>query len=436
MSLELYSYQIDAIKRLKTGSILCGGFGSGKSRTALSYFFIGVCKGRVHLYSVDKETGNKEVLIDEFKKAEKPRNLYIITTAKKRDSLEWESECIPFAFEMSDIKVVVDSWNNISKYTEVENAFFIFDEQRVVGYGAWTKAFLKITKRNPWILLSATPGDTWMDYIPVFIANGFYRNKTDFIRTHVVFSRFCKFPKVDKYLLTGKLLKHRKEILVDMDYKKKTVQHHENVYVEYDSTIFKNVQESRWNPYTNEPIMNISEYCYVLRRIVNSSDARKEKVKDLIANNARTIIFYNFVYELEILRDIAKELNISFAEWNGQKHQEIPDTDCWAYFVQYNSGSEGWNCTKTNIIIFFSQSYSYRATIQASGRIDRVNTKYKDLYYYHIISTAKIDREISMALRRKKKFNETNSSFGKEFWDAQDRRPMLQVPKEKVGVSF
>lgn len=419
MSLELYTYQLDAIKRLKTGSILCGGVGSGKSRTALSYFFMRVCKGRVKLYSVDKNTGNKEVIVDSYKPAEAPKNLYIITTAKKRDSLEWEHECIPFAFADSSIKVVIDSWNNISKYTEVKNAFFIFDEQRVVGYGAWTKAFLKIAKNNPWILLSATPGDTWMDYIPVFIANGFYRNKTDFIRTHVVFSRFCKFPKVDKYLLTGKLLKHRKEILVDMDYIKKTVQHHENVIVGYDSDIFKSVQINRWNPYTNQPIINVSEYCYVLRKIVNSSASRKERVKDLIANNARTIVFYNFIYELEILREIAKELSIPYSEWNGQKHQDIPETDRWTYFVQYISGSEGWNCTKTNVIIFFSQSYSYRATIQASGRIDRVNTKYRDLYYYHIISQAKIDREISMALKRKKKFNETSSSFGKEFLNAQ-----------------
>lgn len=416
MSLELYSYQIDAIKRLKTGSILCGGVGSGKSRTALSYFFIKQCKGRVRLYSVNNETGEKEIVIDEFESAKEPRNLYIITTAKKRDSLEWEAECIPFAFDLSNIKVVIDSWNNISKYVGVTDSFFIFDEQRVVGYGAWVKAFLKITKNNPWILLSATPGDTWMDYVPVFIANGFYKNKTEFIRTHVVFSRFCKFPKVDKYLLTGRLLRYRKEILVDMDYKKRTTQHHESVMVGYDEQAFKSVQQNRWNPYANLPIINISEYCFVLRKIVNSSDSRKERVKSLIKDNARTIVFYNFNYELEILREIAEELKIKYAEWNGQKHQEIPDSEQWTYFVQYTSGSEGWNCTKTNVIIFYSQSYSYRVMTQASGRIDRVNTHYSDLYYYHIVSMAKIDREISMALKRKKKFNEIKSSLGREFY--------------------
>ena len=416
MSLDLYSYQIDAIKRMKTGSILCGGVGSGKSRTALSYFFIVICKGRIRLFSIDTETGERTILLTKFREAKDPRNLYIITTAKKRDSLEWENECIPFVFDKSGINVVVDSWNNISKYINVKNSFFIFDEQRVVGYGAWTKAFLKITKNNLWILLSATPGDTWMDYIPVFVANGFYKNKTEFLREHVVFSRFCKFPKVDKYLMTGKLLKLRKEILVDMDYKKKTIQNHSNVFVDYDEDLFKSVQRTRWNPYTNEPIANVSEYCYVLRKIVNSSESRKEVVKNLIDENSRTIVFYNFIYELEILRSIAKELGIKYAEWNGQNHQDVPESDRWTYFVQYTSGSEGWNCTKTNVTIFFSQSYSYRAMIQASGRIDRVNTNYKNLYYYHVLSNAKIDKEISMALRRKKKFNETNSSFGKDFY--------------------
>jgi len=416
MSLDLYTYQIDAIKKLKTGSILCGGVGSGKSRTSLSYFFIKVCNGRLRLYSVDKATGERKVVLEKYKVAATPRNLYIITTAKKRDSHEWEGECVPFIFSKSNIKVKVDSWNNIIKYVDIKDSFFIFDEQRVVGYGAWTKAFLKITKKNDWILLSATPGDTWMDYIPVFIANGFYKNKTDFLRTHVVFSRFCKFPKVDKYLMTGKLIKHRKDILVDMDYTKRTVQHHENIFADYDCLLFKDVQKTRWNPYSNEPIANISEYCNVLRKIVNSSESRREIVKDLMMSNAKTIIFYNFLYEVQILKEIAKEIGVTYAEWNGQKHQEIPKTDSWAYLVQYASGSEGWNCTETNVIIFFSQSYSYRAMVQASGRIDRVNTKYKDLYYYHIVSRSKIDREIMSALKRKKKFNESSSSLGKEFY--------------------
>lgn len=91
-------------------------------------------------------------------------DLCIITTARKRDTGEWDEELAHFYMstdpehDIYEHKVVVDSWNNIGKYVGVKNAFFIFDEQRVVGKGAWVKSFYKITQNNEWILLSATPG--------------------------------------------------------------------------------------------------------------------------------------------------------------------------------------------------------------------------------------------------------------------------------------
>lgn len=414
MAIQLYKYQLDAVERLRTGSILCGGVGSGKSRTALAYFYLKVCNGDLRINSKGK-----------FKQAETPKNLFIITTAKKRDGLEWEGECVPFLFEKSKINIVVDSWNNIGKYIDVIDSFFIFDEQRVIGSGAWVKAFLKITKKNDWILLSATPGDTWMDYIPVFIANGFYKNRTEFIRTHVIYNRFAKFPKVDRYIGSGRLLKYRNTILVDMDYKKDTESHHENIYTKYDEHLFKFVESNRWDVFQEKPIFGVSEYCFILRKIVNSSEDRIETFKKLISENPRTIVFYNFNYELEILRNAAKDLKINYAEWNGTNHQDIPDTERWTYFVQYNSGSEGWNCIKTNVMIFYSQSYSYKTMVQASGRIDRVNTMYSDLYYYHLTSNSKIDRAISGSLRRKKNFNETASYLGKEL-NSMEAPPCLE----------
>ena len=166
--IQLRDYQLDAVRRMKNGCILCGGVGSGKSRTALAYYYL--CE--------DGEIGTDEYV----PMGDPPKDLYIITTARKRDTCEWEGELSPFLLSpnhevnLYSNKVVIDSWNNIQKYAEVQNAFFIFDEQRVVGTGAWVKAFLRITKANRWILLSATPGDTWQDYIPVFIANGFYKN--------------------------------------------------------------------------------------------------------------------------------------------------------------------------------------------------------------------------------------------------------------------
>jgi len=382
---------------MRNGCILCGGVGSGKSRTALAYYYI-------------RNGGNLDS--DAYEKMRDPKNLYIITTARKRDTLEWDAELIPFmlATDKGDSlysnTVTIDSWNNIKKYAEVKGAFFIFDEQRVVGSGAWVKAFLKIAKVNEWILLSATPGDTWMDYIPVFIANGFYKNRSEFIREHVVYKRFAKFPQVDRYLNTGRLIRLRKRILIPMEFQRPTVSHHEDVLVDYDVFPYKDILRRRWNPWEDRPIVNASEFCYSLRKVVNSSNARLEEVVSLFKEHPRAIIFYNFDYELDLLKTTL-EGAMDVAEWNGHKHQPIPESQYWAYLVQYNAGAEGWNCVTTDTIIFYSQNYSYKVMVQASGRIDRLNTPYTDLYYYHLKSRSGIDLAIAKALQTKKKFNET-----------------------------
>ena len=399
--MELYDHQIDALKRMHNGCILNGGVGSGKSRTSLAYYFFNIAKGKVSVNG--KGT---------YAVPENPVPLYIITTARKRDTHEWESEMVPFMLSTNEeesvknIKVTIDSWNNIQKYVGITNAFFIFDEQRVVGKGTWAKSFIKIAKANRWILLSATPGDTWSDYIPVFIANGFYKNRSEFNTNHIIFNRFTKFPKVEGYFNTGRLINLRNSLLVNMEYEKPTIRHDENIIVNYNRELYKWVNANRWNIYENEPIQQISELCYLLRRIVNTSDDRKFKVQQIISEHPKVIIFYNFDYELEILREIGNNMNIKVAEWNGHEHQPIPKTKQWIYLVQYTAGAEGWNCIETDTIIFFSQNYSYKTMIQAAGRIDRLNTPFRDLYYYHIRSNSGIDLAIYKALKKKKTFNE------------------------------
>lgn len=394
--ISLYDYQLDAISRMKNGCILCGGVGSGKSRTSLAYYFL-------------QQGGG----LKPYKPMTQPKDLYIITTARKRDTLEWEGELAPFLLSTNpeasayQNKVVIDSWNNIKKYKEVHGAFFIFDEQRVVGSGAWVKAFLNIARKNDWILLSATPGDTWSDYIPVFVANGFYKNKTEFTRRHIVFSRFTKYPKIDRYLETGRLIRLRNSILVDMDFKRQTVSHHEDIYVKYDIDKYKTAGKLRWDPYKNEPIRDASGLCYVWRRIVNEDDSRQLAVLELFEKHPKMIIFYNFNYELDILKEVFGGIDgVDVAEWNGHRHEPIPTGKSWAYLVQYTAGAEGWNCITTDTIVFFSQNYSYKVMAQASGRIDRLNTPFTDLYYYHLKTRSGIDLAISRALREKRNFNE------------------------------
>ena len=396
----LYKHQMDAVDRMKNGCILNGAVGSGKSRTALAYYY------RNH---------GGDLKSVKYVKMKKPKDLYIITTARKRDTKEWEKELGPFflspdpELNLYKNKVVIDSWNNIKKYAGVENAFFIFDEDRVTGSGVWVKTFLHIVKKNEWIILSATPGDVWADYIPVFVANGFYKNKSEFVREHVIYSRWSKYPKIDRYLNTGRLIRLRNSILIDMDFMKPTTPHHIDVTVSYDIKAYREMCRMRWNIWENRPIQNAAEFCYALRKIVNSAPSRELKILEIIEKHPKVIIFYNFDYELEILKRIGENvsgLGYSYAEWNGHKHQEIPQGDKWLYFVQYTAGCEGWNCVTTDTIIFYSQNYSYKVLTQASGRIDRLNTPYHDLWYYHFKSKSGIDLAISRAIKNKKNFNE------------------------------
>lgn len=399
MGIDLYPHQRKALSMLRVGSILCGGVGSGKSRTSLAYFYSEICGGDLDSDEMELQT---------------PKDLYIITTARKRDIFDWEKECGPFLLSkdpeisVGGVKVTIDSWNNIGKYVGVENAFFIFDEQRVVGSGAWVKSFLKICKKNPWILLSATPGDTWSDYIPVFLANGFYRNRTEFNDSHVVWKRFVKWPQIDKYIHTHKLERLKAQILVPMEYQKSAVLHTEIVPVEYDEQAVKEVVKTRWNPFDQLPIKTASEYCGVLRKITNSHPSRLDKMMKLYQKHRKLIVFYNFDYELELLRDYARKQEIPFSEWNGHLHQPIPETSSWLYLVQYTAGAEGWNCTETDAIYFYSLNYSYKVMVQAGGRIDRLDTPFKDLWLYKVKSKSIIDLAISRALSQKKKFNENN----------------------------
>jgi len=365
----LLPHQEKAVSEMHNGCILKGGVGTGKSIAALAY----------------------------YDDCENPGRLIVITTGKKRDSGDWEAEG-----RLLSIFPEVDSWNNIRKYEDIEGAFFIFDEQRVVGSGAWVKSFLKITKKNSWVLLSATPGDTWMDYIPVFVANGFYRNRTEFLNEHVVFDSWAKFPKVKAFLNTKKLVQHLIDVMVEMPYEKHTIRHEIDVFVDYDKEAYDVIWKRRWNEAESRPVRNISECLSLLRRCVNTGPGRLLQIRNLLIEHPRLIVFYSFDYELELLR----ALDVKTAEWNGHRHDPIPEGPEWAYLVQYASGSEGWNCFTTDTIVFYSLSYSYRMTAQAKGRIDRLGTPYTDLWYYTLKSGAPLDIGIATNLSGKRNFNE------------------------------
>lgn len=377
---SLRPHQEEAVEALRDGNILWGGVGSGKTRTSLAYYV------RNH----------------------SPKKLLVITTAKKRDSLDWLGEAAKFGIGKEESfhgTITVDSWNNISKYENWKDAFVILDEQRLVGSGSWVRSFLRITKANAWILLTATPGDTWMDYVPVFVANGFYKNKTDFSRRHVIWSYYRNYPKIEGYRGTAVLKRYRDKLLVHMPYVSLADKITEEIRVTYDQDRYSLVIKRRWNLWKEEPIKTTGELFYAMRKVVNEDPSRFLAMRELIAKHPRLIIFYNFDYELEILRELREDVTV--AEWNGHKHEPLPDTERWVYLVQYTSGSEGWNCTETNATAFYSLTYSYKTFTQAKGRIDRLDSPWEELHYYVLLSDSPIDRAVNGALHEKKSFNES-----------------------------
>jgi hypothetical protein len=395
-------HQQKAIDEMSDGKILYGDVGTGKSLTALGYY---------------------------MQKAA-PLPLLIVTTARKRDTLDWEGEGAKYGIftrhgDAVAGKMTVISWNQIHKYADIKGHFVILDEQRLVGSGKWVKSFLKMAPNNRWILLSGTPGDTWMDYAPVFIANGHFKNRSQFLQEHVVFARYSKFPKVERYVGIDKLERLRADILVHMPMDRHTTRLTHFIPVKFDEDRLRVVTRDRWNEFKDRPIESLPEFFYLMRKVVNSHASRLSAVRALMKMHPRLVVFYNFDYELEALRTLEDE-GVAMAEWNGHKHETIPETDKWLYFVQYTAGSEGWNCTETDATVFYSLTYSYRQWYQAHGRIDRLNTKFRFLHYYVLLSEAKIDQGINGALSQKHSFNESAYSL-----ERVKKKPRMKVP---IGV--
>lgn len=374
MVAKLYSHQEEALGLLQSGKVLVGGVGSGKSRVGASWA----------LSQADES------------------KIIVITTARKRDSLEWEGEFAALGADFEE--VTVESWNNISKFDDCCLNVFIFDEQRVVGSGAWVKSFLKIAENNQWIMLSATPGDVWLDYVPLFIANRYYKNRTEFAEKHIVWDRFAKYPKVKRYLDTGLLEARRRKILVPMPAERHTRRNRSYIPMEYDKEMYEFIAKKRVDPWAGEPYRNAAGVCYGLRKCVNSDRSRVDHIRLVAHKRKKLIVFYNFDYERDILLELQDEFNV--AEWNGHNHQPIPTTDSWVYLVQYTAGAEGWNCVETDTILFYSLNYSWKILEQAEGRIDRINTPFTDLHYFYFFSESGIDSAIRKAVQEKGVFNE------------------------------
>lgn len=383
MTFKLLPAQQQAVSNLANGKILIGDVGSGKSITSMAY-----------ATSVDPTI-----------------KIQVLTTAMKRDSGEWWADAMKMSLPN---EMHVDSWNNIKNYVDREGWFFILDEQKLTGTGAWVEAFYKIAKKNKWILLSATPAEVWTDLMPVFIANGFFKNKSEFDRDHVQYARFVKYPKIEKYHDEWHLEDLKKKLYVELPIVKRAKRNEEIINVGFNAYEQKRIWTDRWHIHEDRPLKDAGEMMRLLRKSCNTDIARYETLKALLKRHPKAIVFYNENPELEILRGLSADLGVPVAEWNGHKHEPIPDGDEWVYLVQYLAGREGWNCITTDTVILYSLPYAYRSVVQAYGRVDRLNTPYPVLNLFILKSRAIIDQGIWKSLGHKKDFQA--GRFAKKAW--------------------
>ena len=178
------------------------------------------------------------------------------------------------------------------------------------------------------------------------------------------------------------------------------------IYCDYDHDLYKWVVKNRMDPWTNEPLRDAGGVCRILRKVVSDNDWRSDETLRLLASHERVIVFYNYDYELERILAVADRDGRPSAQWNGHRHDPVPRGERWIYICQYTSAAEGWNCTDTDTVLFWSLNYSWRVMEQCEGRIDRLNTPYSRLRYYFLESKSSIDEAIRRSLSLKKVFNE------------------------------
>lgn len=398
---NLRQFQHECVQALRSGKVLAAGVGAGKSIMALYWYVTKCCTVRT------SHNANGEL----FQIMPGSPDLVIITTAKKRDNHEWDDELYRYALhqgenskKMGRVHVTIDSWNNITKYVDT-SAVFIFDEQRAIGSGAWSKAFVRIARRNPWVMLSATPADTWSDWCPIFVADGFYRNRTEFFRRHAVYSRYTKYPRIDRWIDEDYLNRCRDRVLVTCEVPRETERVVHQLTCAYDKETVRKAMKTRWNPETEEPFLNATELCFYLRRVIDTDPTRLSYAAHVVRDHRKVIIFYTLRAELEQILKLEEVTGVPVYQYNGGRHDDLPQGNSWVYAVQFQAGSEGWNCTSCNTVLYWSLPYSYKQAEQAAGRIDRLDTSYKTLNYYIMRSFAPLDLGIIRALRNKENFN-------------------------------
>lgn len=394
---ELYAFQKKAITELQQPDkhICIAGCGAGKGSIALHWL---------------KTTNKKKWLF--------------ITTASKRDSKDVENEMVMwFGKEsLSSYSLEVISWAALAKWTitnwnSLEDYAFVFDEVACAKAGVSSnrgRAFIQIAKQTDcWTGYTATPGDRWEDFQAYFVAAGYVKNKTAFMREFCQVQTFKGYPEIVGYYDEHILKAYWKRLTVCPDTQamldELPAEQHKTYHFKPSPT-YKRFLKERLDEDGNF-IDTVMGYCHYCRRLCLTAE-KLQWVSDYLSGlGTNAVFFYNYIAEGEELEKVAKKALPKGAKvWRiDGKHHDIPTADTIGKYdivlAQYASGSESLNLQFMNHMVFVSPNYSYTTSIQARGRIKRIGQK-QNMFFWYLVCDGTIETDVYACLRGKSDFAE------------------------------
>lgn len=138
-------------------------------------------------------------------------------------------------------------------------------------------------------------------------------------------------------------------------------------------------------------------------------DALSEILDDYIPSGGKAVIFARFTEELKAIKKLLADKGLQFGFIDGSVKLEnrgaIVDTfqndpECKVFLGQLQTVSTGLTLTTSNLMIFYSVSFSYADYSQACARIHRISQK-KKCTYINIVCKGTIDEKVLKALKKK-----------------------------------
>ncbi|MBL0992197.1 MAG: DEAD/DEAH box helicase [Escherichia coli] len=415
--MKLFDYQKEAIENFESKPLNLSDVGTGKSYMSIGSYVKSECSKLLIICLAPK--------VNDFVEDSEIFNLNVTALnkgTKKNKELLSESNLVAISFESSWRLTELNKWVD-------KDTFIIIDESHKVSVSKSkvTKFVMGLSKRAKYnYLCTATPVsngklENW--YPQLFISNVFRKPKKEFEQLFVI-KQMRQMGSMRFMQITGYRNEHLLEQMIDeasVKYKRdKGYLPEDYVYKTKKPAMYNKLKKSRLYKDDNDlrvELDNSSKLFNSLRQVSHgflngiSKQVSKEPFERLDAilethNNERVVIFYNYKWEAEMLKQLLDKLKRPYGEYNGSVKDLKPfkNNDNGVVLAQYKSASTGINdFVISNVMVFNSMPLSSTEYLQAKGRTDR-HGQDKTPLYYHIVPDTPIEKKIFSVVTNGKDF--------------------------------